>query len=256
MMSLSITRILRAAMWLLAGHIALGWLYWRLLNVPESNATMLALSAVLALLLVFGAGVVEANGILQVGTDWPWRERLRLALRRSGMLVTALAVWVLVSWMCGWVESWHTAHRGEIDAWFIARLDWTNMAWLHGTVRWLLRVVRYVVGTSLAVAILAAGILQGVTGVLRFRWIRAALAPIRLLTIGIIVALFFWLPWRAAWWRPAFLPPNVLEPAFGAFKLTVLAIVMHIGWALMLSRAVAPHSTPRAPAALPTERVA
>ena len=205
---------------------------------------MLVLSAVIAVLLVVGAGVIQANALLQIATDRPWRERLILAAKRSGTLVVAIAVWLGVSWMCGWVDSWHEAHRGEIDAWFIAHLDWTNIAWLHRTIDWLLRFVRYVIGTSLAVALLAAGVMEGAAGVLRLRWIRAAMSPIRLVTIAAIVALFFWLPWRAAWWRPTFLPPNAIEPAFGAAKLTVLAVVMHIGWALILARAAATHMTP------------
>jgi hypothetical protein len=256
MTALTTMRILRTALWLLAGHLVLVGVYWGLLNVPESNAAMLALSAVLALFLLFGAGAVEAHGILHVGTDWPWRERLRLAVRQSATLVAALGVWILVSWLCGWVESWHEAHRGEIDAWFIANLNGTNVAWLHATIDWLLRFVRYVVGTALAVALLAAGVMRGASEVLRFGWVRAALSPPQLLTVAAVVALFVWLPWRAAWWRPSFLPPNAIEPLFGALKLTALAIVMHIGWALILARAAAPHTSPRAPAARPTERVA
>jgi hypothetical protein len=237
MIGMPVARLVRVILTLLAGHVAIALLYWALINVPESNAAMLALSALLALLIVAGAGVVQGAALLQATTELHWRERLRRAAGRAGWLVAAVAVWVAVSWVCGWFEARHQAYRGQIDAWFIAHGDWTNIAWLHTTIEWLLRIVRYVVGTSLAVALLVAGVLGGAQELLRLRWIRPALAPLGLASVGVVVALFFWLPWRAAWWRPTFLPPNAIEPVFGAVKLTLLAIVMHVGWALLLVRA-------------------
>jgi hypothetical protein len=43
-----------------------------------------------------------------------------------------------------------------------------------------------------------------------------------------------WWPWQAAYWRPAFLPPNWTQPAVAAVKLAVLFAVAQLAWAIVL----------------------
>ena len=229
-----VRRIVAVTGGLLAGHLVLAGIYWAFLQLPESNVAMLAASALLVVLLFAGMTGIQGQALLQFATDLPWRQRASQALKDPRPFMAAVLVWLVVSWLCGWVERRHEAHRGEIDAWLIAHADWTNTSWMHRTFEWILHGVRYVAGTSLAVGVLAAGVLGGLADVARLHWIRRALGVRRLAAVGLVVAALIWLPWRAMWWRPAFLPPGVIEPIAAALKLAVLAIVIHAGWTLIL----------------------
>ena len=179
-----VRRIVAVTGGLLAGHLVLAGIYWAFLQLPESNVAMLAASALLVVLLFAGMTGIQGQALLQFATDLPWRQRASQALKDPRPFLAAVLVWLIVSSLCGWVERRHETHRGEIDAWLIAHADWTNTSWMHRTFEWILHGVRYVAGTSLAVGVLAAGVLGGLADVARLHWIRRALGVRRLAARG------------------------------------------------------------------------
>jgi hypothetical protein len=234
-----IRRLLGTTLWLVVGHALLGSLYWTLLNVPESNTLALSASALLALLLAIGAGLVETTALIALKPEEPiapgrWRRALARSVRLLPVFVLALLVWLVVSWIAGWIEAWHWAHASEMDAWMIAKFNWTNITGLHRTINYVVVLLRYVVGISLAVSLVAVAAFDGGAAVLRLRWIARALSPLQLATIGVALFGLIWLPWQAAYWRPRNLPATSVEIAFAGFKLLVLALLAHLGWAVVL----------------------
>jgi hypothetical protein len=75
---------------------------------------------------------------------------------------------------------------------------------------------------------------NGFAGVRGARWIRAAFSLRRLFTLAGILVVFFWLPWLAVAWRPAWLAPNWQETTFVVLKLGTLYVLANIGCALLL----------------------
>jgi hypothetical protein len=230
----NVARILMVALWLFAGHAALGGLYWGFLNVPESNVLMLIVSALLALLLVIGAGIVETTGLLWLRADSTFRAALKRSVRALPAFLAALALWLVVRWICHRLLRYHDAHSGELDAWFIATFDWTRITWFHHTIDWLLHIVQFVVGTSLAVTLLATAAAGAIADAVHPRWMRRAISPLQLAIIAVAFYGLIFLPWQAVYWRPASLPASAAEVVFALAKLTILALVMHIGWSLIL----------------------
>jgi hypothetical protein len=156
------------------------------------------------------------------------------SVRLLPVFVLALLVWLAVSWACGWLDGWHEAHATEMDAWLIATFNWTHTVGLHRTLDSLVAFLRYVAGTSLAVSLVAVAAFGGGAAVLRLRWIARACSPLQLSAIAVAIFGLMWLPWQAVYWRPRSLPASSLEVAFAAVKLLVLAVLAHLGWALVL----------------------
>ncbi len=115
----------------------------------------------------------------------------------------------------------------------MAQFGWTNTGWLHTAFRWLLVFVRFL-GLSLGVSLAWAVASSGFAGVGRTGWLRDAVSLRRLLTLAGILVVFFWLPWRAVNWRPAWLAPNWQETTFVVLKLGILYVLANLGWALVL----------------------
>ncbi len=227
-------RLVRAVLALLVGHASLFVIYWGLLNVPESNLGALAVSALAAVVLLVGVAAVEAHAVLTIGSDLGWRQRQRQAFLCVGAFVAALLIWLVFASAAYRLAGWHAAHRGEIDAWFIATFNATRTAWVHVAMTVAGHLVRDVVGLSLAVAALVAGTLGGMKDVLRVRWLRQGFGWRHLLIVAGCAGLLIWLPWQASTWRPASLPPTHLQPAFAAVKLALIALITHGGWALIM----------------------
>jgi hypothetical protein len=222
--------------WLAAGHLLVGGLYWLLLQVPESNAWMLASSLLIVLAAVAIAGVVEETAILASASNEPMGLALKTALRRAWLVVLPLAVFGCVWWLTGTAQDWLTRHAGQIDAWIIAKAGWTKTAGLHTSLAWVTAFIRYGIGTSLAVALLASLAKQGLRGATS-SWLRGGLAWTRLVIIAAVLFVGVWLPWQAAYWRPASLPPTWVQPVFASVKLFVLYVVGNLAWAVVLRTA-------------------
>ena len=227
-------RIVNVALWLFVGHAVLGGLYWGFINGPESNVLMLLVSALLALLLVAGAGIVQTTGLLWLGPDWTLKTASRRAARALPAFLAAAALWLLVRWICQRLLRYHEAHSGELDAWFIATFNWTRITWLHRTIDWALHFIQFVIGTSLAVTLLATAASGSLADVVHPRWMRRAFSPLQIAVISVAFYGLIFLPWQAVYWRPASLPASAAEVVFALAKLTILGLLMHIGWSLIL----------------------
>lgn len=228
-----ITRILAVAGWLIAGHALLGALYWFFLQIPESNVWMLATSLLVLLAAMWVAGAIQMTAILAFAVDGPMRGALAAALRRAWLVVFPVAVFTAAWWLTDEAASWHARYAGQIDAAIIARTGWTRTGWLHEAAVWALALLRWVVGASLAAALAAALATGGLRGA-RPRWVRRGLRWRPLLVTAAAVVLGWWVPLRAVDWRPTFLPPNWVEPAFAAIKLALLFAVAQLAWAVVL----------------------
>ena len=233
-MTVNVRRLLAVVLWLLVGHLVLGGLYWALLNVPESNVLALGTSALLALLILIGACVVDVTGLLWLRSDRTWRTALGRSLRVLPAFVIALLLWWAISWMVGRLEARYEVNTGELTAWFIAKFNWTRTGWVHRLIPLALDALRYVLGVSLAVSLVAFAAIEGFAGLFRLRWLLRALTPGQLVIIAIAIAGLIWLPWQYIYWRPAAIPANSIELLFNAVKLAIVALLIHIGWALIL----------------------
>jgi len=227
-------RLLTVTTWIALGHAALLGLFWLLLHVPESNVLMLAASALIVVAMAALAGWVEGTGLAAWTPGARWREVFLRGARVVVALWLGLALFGLVWWLTARAEAAWTASRGEIDAWLMLHFGWTRTARLHDAVEWVLFFVRWAVGTSLALTPAACALGRGLAGLGRLRWILAALSPLRVVSIGVLLFVFAWLPWRAAYWRPTWLLPNWQEAVFAVVKLGVLYAVATVGWALVL----------------------
>jgi hypothetical protein len=66
------------------------------------------------------------------------------------------------------------------------------------------------------------------------RWLRASVSRRQLGVVALAIVLLVAVPWRAVAWRPRGLSPNAAEVVFVATKLSLLYVIAHVGWLLML----------------------
>ena len=232
---------------LLAGHAAAGALFWSLVNVPESNVAMLALSVLVAGALIFTLSWTETTALLAWDPDVTLRRAARRGLAGLSSFVAAVLVFALFWWLTARADAWHTAHAGEIDAWWMAKTGSAQTGGIHAGVTIALWLVRYLVGVSLAVAALSAGTIRGARALLSFAWVRSALSLRQLGPMGLAVGVLILLPLRIVYWRPESIPPNSLELAFVITRLAAIYVLVNIGWAFVLragARAVSATSPP------------
>ena len=234
------TRTIAVVCWLLMGHAVLGGLYWLLLQVPESNALMLGASALIVLTIIWGFGLVPLMPLRAVGASEPMGRALRVAAGRAWLGVVPLAVVALVWWVTGMAQDWAVGHAGEIDAWLIARLGWTKTGWFHAGIHAVLALVRFGIGMSLAVSMLAAIAASGLKGLVTGTWLRGAVQWRYVLLVSAALIVGVALPSHVLDWRPASLPPTWVQPAFAAGKLLVLYVVANAAWAFILLKAPRP----------------
>lgn len=231
--------------WLIGGHAAAGTLYVALINVPDADALMLGLSALLALLLLFTLATVEATALAWLVPGATLRAALGRGVRAMPAFLAALALAGACWTLADGLEAHARARAGEIDAWLVATWDVAPTAWVHRTFAAAAFVLRGVVGVSLAVAALGASIAGGLRRLLSADWLRAGLSGQQLGLTAAALVLFVVLPWRIAGWRPVWVPPTWMEVAFVALKLGILVVVAHVGWLLVLLAGVR-GATPRA----------
>ena len=132
--------MLRVTLWLAVALHVLAGLYWALLSTPESNAAMLALSLVLVVVLLLGAGIA-----LDVAVRL-WTRRAGIAVRRRDLVLPALRLLPALARVRRGVVGGATrrarrveASRGSITAAIIARTGWADPEALFTTARWLAR---------------------------------------------------------------------------------------------------------------------
>ncbi|HXG89900.1 MAG TPA: hypothetical protein VNJ02_16350 [Vicinamibacterales bacterium] len=239
-------RLLRVTLWLSVGAVAVAGLYWAFLNTPESNTLMLAASALLTLITVLVAGVVVNTGIHLAAGD-AFAPSIRRAPRGLPWFAAALAIVALGWWAVLRGDAWVAAHQGEISAWFIAQLNWSDVSRLFWADAWLSRWLRWVAIPLTALSLLAGWLRAGAgAGWWRRVW------NIRAIAVSTLVFLvLFALPLQLVDWRPA-MPPNWMEPTIAAARLGVVALCLALGAAVLVMLA----SRPDAPvAAVPVANV-
>lgn len=219
--------------WLLLGHAVAFGLFWTLLQVPESSTPMLAASGLLVLLTGFVIASAQSGAMGGWDPSVPVASGLATGARRASMVTIAAALFALVWWLTGLALAWHSTLSGQVDAAVIARTGSPGTAWLHATVRWLIAFARWTMGLSLAVSLLGALVVGGLAALRRQDWLRHAVRPRSLALISLWFVLLDVLPWRHIYWRPTHLSLSA-EPWFVGAKLTLIAVLMATGWALIL----------------------
>ena len=237
-------KLAAVTVWILAGAALTGGAYWTFLITPESTIWSLAVSG----LMLIVAGVLL--GITISGAIVGWRHGISARLLRDATngipaLVPAAAVVGLTWWLVGGATDRVTIYSGPINAWFIARFGWDDVSWLFKGIEVLAVWAKWVVAPLLGLSAMAGILATGWRTLAGTRWITGALAPLPLgfatLAFGALVAA----PWvYLAPWRPAMLPATTIEIAFIGVKLSVTALLMAIGVALIIRQATWTTSTP------------
>ncbi|MGE0863776.1 MAG: hypothetical protein AB7P34_07725 [Vicinamibacterales bacterium] len=231
-------RLVTVTLWILIGAALTGGAYWSFLITPESTVWTLGVSA---LLLLTAAVLV---GITVTGAMVGWREGisatlLRTAVGRAPAIVPAAVLVALVWWLTGLATDRMTIYSGPINAWFIAALGWDDVSWLFTGITWLANWLRWVVAPLLALSLMAGVVLAGWRALAGVSWLRHALAPVNLGMATLFFGLLIAAPWiYLAPWRPAGLPATTIELAFIIAKLSVTALLMATGVALIVRQAI------------------
>ena len=237
--------IVRVTLWLAFALHVLAGLYWALLSTPESNALMLALSLVLIVVLLLGAGVA-LDVAVRLWTRGPIAVRRHELVLPAVRLLPALAVFGAVWWVADAAGAWVEASRGSITAAIIARTGWADPEAVFTAARWLATLIAWVVGPLAALGLFGA-LTRGVpVGAVR-RWLAPALSW-RALAVGalVVIALAWFWPLLEGW-RPA-LPPTRIQLLFVAAKIAagLTALALAIGSFIRLA-ALDPGSPPDPP---------
>lgn len=242
-------KLLLATAWILLGGAMAGGVYWTFLITPVSTAFALAFTAILAVIVLALIGFI-ANGAMEIWTNgWSLRGIMR-AFRSIPAIVPAALIVLVLWWLTSRSELWLAERSGPINAWFIARFGWDDMRWLFTAFGYLANWLRWVVGLMLALSLMAAIVSLGWSGAAKGSWITAALRPRKLFIATAALVILVALPWMfIVPWRPESLPPTSLETIFIVTKLTLVAVAVAIGLAVVLKQ-VAPASpvSPASPA--------
>jgi hypothetical protein len=233
-----VARLVGSTLWLLAGAATAAGLFWAFLNTPEATISALAVSALLFVLLF----VVVAMSL--AGTVLWWSRGWTSSLPRESLFgVPALVLPALAAaaswWLLGRATGWVVVHSGEISAWFIATLNWSDVHWLFAAVSWTGAWLSWVAVPFAALTWMASTLTGGVSSMLDPAWLRAALSPLRLSVATLVFGVLVALPWRyGAYWKPQGLPPTWAEPAFLAAKFGVLAVLGAVALTLIARQAL------------------
>jgi hypothetical protein len=231
-------RLPLVALWIAAGYGVAAGLFWGLLQVPESSAWTLALSASLVLAIVVALLWVTGGVLLA------WHPQITPVRAFAAGLSASVAVAVgalffgAIWWATLAALAWHAAHSGEIDAVIIARTGASNTTWLHRAIVWTIWLLRWGPGFTLALTLAAWIAAHGTAAIGAAGWVRSAIHPKRWAVVLALAALCFMLPWRFVYWRPTHLS-LAAEPWFVGAKLGGMTLLAAIAWALMI-RVVTP----------------
>jgi hypothetical protein len=109
------------------------------------------------------------------------------------------------------------------------------MSWLFTAIRVFTIWLRWVIGGLLALSLMGAMAAIGWRGGIAPQWLRRSMRPRTLIAGTLWFVALIVLPWTyLVPWRPAWVPANGAELAFIFSKLTVAAILMAAGVALMI----------------------
>ncbi len=237
-------KLMAVTLWVLAGAALAGGAYWAFLITPESTVGSLAVSAALLLAALCLVALTVSGAIAG------WRHgisssHLRSAVAGVPAFVPAALIIVLFWWLVGIATVRVAIYSGQINAWFIATLGWADVSWLFAGIRWVALWLKWVVAPMLAVSIMAGIISSGWWALAGAAWIRRALMPTHLGVATLLFAGLVAAPWvYLTPWRPAGLPATSVELVFITAKLSVTALLMAMGVALIIRQATWTTSTP------------
>jgi hypothetical protein len=231
-------RLLLATVSIRAGGALTAATYWGFLNTPESTVPALLLSAVLALLALLLLSMTINAAIAAWSAGWSL-PGLRRTLPHVTSIVPAMLVVLLLWWIAGRIDTWVALRTGGINAWFIARFGWDDVSWLFAAVRYFTTWLRWVLGGLLAVSLMAGIAATGWRALAVPAWLLRALRPRTLAVATAWFAILIVLPWvYLVPWRPEWIPPTGAELTFIVSKLSVSAVLIATGVALMIHEAV------------------
>ena len=232
---------------LLAGGAVTAGLYWLFLTTPESTVWTLILSALLALFALAMLSLTINTAIAQ------WSRGFSVAGVKAGLaripsIVPAVLVVAVFWWMAGRLDTWVALHSGGISAWFIARFGWDDISWLFTGIGFFTTWLRWVLAGVLALSLMAGIREIGWLAVFRPAWIGRSLRPRALAGATLWFVVLIVLPWMyLVPWRPAWVPATSAEMVFIVAKLSIAAILMAVGVALMIYEAMRVPITPTDP---------
>ena len=201
------------------GAAATGGVFWLLLNVPESNALALLLSAVLVLLLALFAGYTTSV-VLAAADGVTVAEATTRGVRGLPGFLLGLVVFCALWLLTTSIESQWTLHAGEIDALFLRYAGTANSRWLHTSISWLLWLVRWGVGLAVICGVTTSRVKRQSVG--RGFGLASSPLPLGATVAGLLVGYGLW---SLAYWRPNGLPANTMELLFVSIKLSALSLL-------------------------------
>jgi hypothetical protein len=231
--------------WMLLGAALFAALFWAFLNTPESTMVMLALSALLVVAMYAVLSVTWSGALIGWQRGWSSGVGLRSAAGVLPFLPAGLflaGVWWLVGRALGWIDG----HSGELLAWLMVTLGWTDARPLLQAVHYIAEWLRVVVAPFAALAWLGDVLTGGWHPAVASTSLRRAFAPTRLALVTVVAGVFVLAPlYFGIYWVPGGLPPTWVEPVFAVAKMSVIALVGAIGCSLIARLAVA-NRTPAA----------
>jgi hypothetical protein len=233
--------------WALAGAGLNAALFWAFLNTPESTIWTLGLSSLLALAMLVLTGVAVNASLIAWTTGW---SATAVARAGRGLLPFSLALAVVAVswWLFGRAQGWVNDRSGEISAWFIATLGWSDVQPLITLAWWLCEWLRLLAVPFAALAWLARTLAPAPASATSEASsqpggqepsgagprLRRALSPLGLALATAVGVVFLWLPWTyGARWVPRGLPATWVEPAFAVVKFAAMALLAAIGVTLL-----------------------
>lgn len=227
-------KVILAVCWLAAGH-ALGLaLFWALVNVPESNVWMLALSTLLVALIGQLAITLYASTVLWLQNASGLVRAVRSASTRWLPALAGALLGGLIWWAGRAMADALTARAGEIDAWVIAQFNRSDAAGLHQALGFLTGFVQYVAAPAVGTTAFCVALFDGVINLRVWTWLARAVSVRALSQTAVAVLLLIWGPWQLAYWRPTLIPANMAEIVFAAVKLASIFAVANLGVVLLL----------------------
>ena len=203
----------------IVGAAATGGVFWLLLNVPESNAFALALSAGLVVLLAFLTGYTLS--VVAAALDGA---TVGGAARRgpSGLpgFLLGLTVFCALLFVSVAIDDQWTLHSGEIDALLLRYAGTANSRWLHTSISWLLWLVRWGIGLAVICGVTTTGVKR--LGVGRGFGLASSPLPLVATVAGLLAGYGLW---SLVYWRPNGLPSNTAELLFVSVKLSALSLL-------------------------------
>ena len=201
------------------GAAATAGVFWALLNVPESNAFALVLSAGLVALLAILAGYTTSVVLAALDGATVVDAARRGPMGLPGFLL-GLAVFCALWFVTVAIDDQWTLHSGEIDALLLRYAGTANSRWLHTSISWLLWLVRWGVGLAVVCGVTTSRVKR--LGVGRGFGLASSPLPLGATVAGLLVGYGLW---SLVYWRPTGLPADTAELLFVSVKLSALLLL-------------------------------